>query len=290
MAERNSYTNFFDALMSGDSMTARRYCLDQLTALELDPLAFVEAAADAGYDAIGFHLESLPFDHAASYDLRADVQLRRVFVRRLQDTGLYVHVIEPFLITPDIDFAAHLRNLDLAVEIGARVCGTLAFDPDEPRRADRLADLAAAAGERGLALSIEPYLESSWKTYSEALAAADGVGAHAGVTLDALHVIRGGENWDAVQKTGADRIKAIQLCDGPLARPENWPLSAVTERTVPGEGEFDLRALIPMLPSDIPIGIEVPSLNLARIMPAAERVQFLLERTRRLFDADAAPR
>lgn len=265
-------------------MMTRRYCLDQLTALELDPLAFVDVAAQAGYDAIGFHLKSLPFAHAISYDLIADADLRAAFIRRLKDAGLYVHVIEPFMITPDADHIGHQRHLDLAADIGAQVCGTLAFDPDDQRRADHLAALAVAAGERGLALSLEPYLESSWRRHSDAVAAAMDAGEHVGVTLDALHVIRGGENWDAVKKIGAGKIRTIQLSDGPLARPADWPLPAVTERAVPGNGEFNLRALVPFLPTDVPIGIEVPSLNLARTMAAADRVSFLLERTRALFD------
>lgn len=71
-------------------MTTRHYCLDQLTALELDPRAFVDIAARAGYDAIGFHLKSLPLAHALSYDLIADADLRAAFIRRLRDAGLYV--------------------------------------------------------------------------------------------------------------------------------------------------------------------------------------------------------
>jgi len=114
------------------------------------------------------------------------------FGRRLRDSGIGLHVLEPFLIMPSITLEMHRRNLDLAVELGAKVCGTLAFDPDEERRTSRLAELAEDAGERGLKLTIEPYLESDWPTFLSAVAAAEGAGENAGVTLDVLHVIRGG--------------------------------------------------------------------------------------------------
>ena len=164
-------------------MNQRTYALEQLSALELDPLSFVEVAARSGYDGIGLHLVGLPVPHAAPYDLVSDYQLFETFAQAIRDAGLFVHVVEPFLITPDVSREEHLRNLDLAVRLGARVCGTLAFDDDESRRNDRLAKLAGDAEERGLALTIEPYLESSWQTLSQAAAAADAAGDHAGVPL-----------------------------------------------------------------------------------------------------------
>ena len=263
-------------------MTRRQYALEQLSALELDPLTFIDVAAKTGYDAIGLHLESLPVAHAAPYSLISDAPLFAAFARRLSDSGLSIHVIEPFLVTPDVSRDTHRRNLDLAVRLGASVCGTLAFDADEQRRFDRLAELAADAGERGLALTIEPYLESSWPTFSSAVAAAEFAGDHAGVTLDVLHVIRGGERWDAVAKAPAVKIRAIQLSDGAVDKSADWPQAAVTDRAVPGDGAFDLAALVPLLPPDVPIGVEVPSLSLAERMAAPKRVAYLLERTRRL--------
>jgi len=109
-------------------MPKHAYALEQLSALELDPLTFVDVAAGAGYQAIGFHLDALPLPHASPYSMTADAGLRAAFPRRLRDSGLSLHVIEPFLIVPDVSRDTHRRNLDLAVELGAKVCGTLAFD------------------------------------------------------------------------------------------------------------------------------------------------------------------
>jgi sugar phosphate isomerase/epimerase len=264
----------------------RSYALEQLSALELDPLSFVEVAASAGYDAIGIHLEGLPLAHAAPYSLISDRALARAVGARMRDAGVRLHVVEPFLISPDTTRDMHLRNLDLGSQLGAAVAGTLAFDPDSNRRADRLARLAEDAAERGLSLTIEPYLESSWTTLTEAVGAAEAAGGGAGVTLDVLHVIRGGETWETVRDMPAGLIRTIQLSDGEIATPANWPLAAVTDRAVPGDGAFDIAALLPLLPADLPIGIEVPSLALAERMPALERVRYLLERTKALVEGD----
>lgn len=83
-------------------MPKHAYALDQLSALELDPLTFVDVAAGAGYQAIGFHLDALPLPHASPYSMIADAGLRAAFARRLRDSGLSLHVIEPFLVMPDV--------------------------------------------------------------------------------------------------------------------------------------------------------------------------------------------
>lgn len=258
------------------------FALEQLSVLELDPLSFVDVAASAGYQAIGLHLQSLPVPHAVLYNFFEDDGLADAMAAKLKDSGVRLHVVEPFLISKEMTRDVHLRNLDLGLRLGAAVAGTLAFDSDANRRADRLAQLSLDAQERGMALTIEPYLESTWRTLTDAVAAAEAADSSAGVTLDVLHVIRGGEHWDSVANMPRERIRTIQISDGPLEKPANWPLAAVTDRAIPGEGEFNLAALMPLLPHNVPIGIEVPSLKLAARMPALARVRLLLERTRAL--------
>jgi sugar phosphate isomerase/epimerase len=270
-------------------MAEWRFALEQLSALEFDPLAFVDVAAEAGYQAIGLHLESLPAPHAAPYDLISDRPLFEQVVRRIEGAGLQVHVVEPFLITPETGRDVHLRNLDLGARLGAAVAGTLAFDPDEGRRRDRLGQLEEDARARGIGLTIEPWWPSSWPTLSAAAAAAAEVGGGAGVTLDVLHVVRGGEHWEAVSKLPRGLIKTVQLSDGPLQTPASREYEAIAERMVPGEGQFDLARLVPLLPPHLPIGIEAPSQTLAERMPPAARMRHLLERTRALL-ATAAQR
>jgi len=88
-----------------------------------------------------------------------------------------------------------------------------------------------------------------------------------------------------VAKADPTKILTIQLSDGSLEKPADWPAAAITDRAVPGEGDFDLASLVPLLPPGVPVGIEVPSLRLASGMPAAEQAAYLLERTRALLHA-----
>lgn len=259
-----------------------RFMLEQLTFLELDPLHFLDVAAQAGYDGIGLHLEGLPAAHAARYSLIEDEPLRAHFAARMEELGLTLHVVEPFLISPDVDRDTLLRNLEIGAQLGASVIGVLVLDPDPSRSAQALAQLHHDAGNHGLQISIEPYYHSSCPTLSSALAAARGAGPDAGVTLDVLHVVRGGEHWTRMPDFDPSRVRTIQLCDGALADPADRIFEAVAQRATPGEGEFGLPALFPLLPADVPLGVEVPSAADAGSVDPVVRARMLLERTRAL--------
>jgi hypothetical protein len=53
----------------------------------------------------------------------------------------------------------------------------------------------------------------------------------------------------------------------------------------PGEGGIDLVALARAMPGDIPISLEVPTLELARTMDARTRAQRALDAARRVIAA-----
>lgn len=263
----------------------RRLVLDQLTVLNLDPLAFLEVAAEAGYDGIGLHLEGLAVPWSAQYSLLDDGPLRRAFAARQRALGLALHGTEPFMLGPDASPEAWRRNLDVAAELGAAVAGVLSFEPDPARAAQGLATLNAEAMARGLALSLEPYFLSQWPTMSAALAAARQAGGTAGVTLDAFHVIRGGEHWTHLAGLDPALVRTVQVGDGPLAAPEDRGFEAVADRMAPGEGAFDLATLWPLLPDGVPIGIEVPSVERCAAMGALAWARLLRERTEALLAA-----
>jgi len=259
----------------------RAFMLEQLTLIELDPLAFIDVAERSGYDGIGLHMEGLSFPRSARYSLIEDQALRTAFGQRLTASGLKLHVIEPFVVTPETDRDALRRNLDIAVILGAAVAGTLSFDPDASRGADSMAMLSADAAERGLALSIEPYYHSCLPTLSAAQTAARAAGASAGVTLDVLHVVRGDEHWSTMPDFDPALVRSVQLSDGPLDAPESRVAEAIADRSEPGDGAFDLASLVPLLPDHLPIGIEVPQAN--ALLPPLERAIQLREKAVRLF-------
>lgn len=257
--------------------------LEQLTFVELNPLHFLEVAATAGYDGIGLHMVGLPLPRAARYDLIEDAALRGAFAARLKASGLRLHVVEPFLIEAAFDRDGLRHNLDIAASFGAGAAGVLSFDPDAARAADSLAALNEDAMARDIALSIEPYHFSYLPTWTCALAAAQAAGGSAGVTLDVLHLVRGGEHWSSLKDMAPALVRTIQLNDGPLQPPIDRAYEAVSDRATPGEGQFGLASLIPRLPEGVPIGIEVPNAAMASAMDPLERAVLLRQRTAQLF-------
>ncbi|MET4136669.1 hypothetical protein [Pseudarthrobacter sp. PvP090] len=57
-------------------------------------------------------------------------------------------------------------------------------------------------------------------------------------------------------------VPLLQLCDGPTRRPSNGEglvIESRSERAVPGEGDFDLAAVVAALPDGLPLSAETPS-------------------------------
>jgi hypothetical protein len=75
--------------------------------------------------------------------------------------------------------------------------------------------------------------------------------------------------------------------------PKEQQHEALYERMIPGSGEFPLRQFVAALPSDIPIGVEVPLRCLAeRGVGPFERARLAVEATRRIIAearADSSP-
>ena len=78
------------------------------------------------------------------------------------------------------------------------------------------------------------------------------------VTIDTLHLMRSGGTPEALSRIDPRLISCIQLCDAPLSPPEDIPREARYGRLYPGEGGLPLRELLRVVPSDIPVSVEVP--------------------------------
>ncbi len=79
-----------------------------------------------------------------------------------------------------------------------------------------------------------------------------------------------------------ERIRHVQLNDGPLEAPHDRVNEAVFDRLLPGEGEFGLAALLPLLPAHATIAVEAPSRASAKGEPH-ERAARLIEAMKALY-------
>ena len=215
----------------------------------------VEAAAAAGFDAIGLGL-------AQYREHKAEGMTPREMVAILEDNGIALTEIEvlvgfavggraggseryPFLkyATPEDE----LEFFEMATTFGVRHMQTIGtFDsPLEPDAAERFAGLCDRAAEHGLLVALEFVPESSVPDASVAARIIrDADRPNGGVCLDAWHHFRGANDEALLRELPADKVFLLQLCDGTMVPEDDDFLNdTLHNRRVPGQGEFDLPAL-----------------------------------------------
>ena len=210
----------------------------------------------------------------------------REMLARLEHTGVKVLDIEILRLKPDTRVADYGAVLETGARLGARHALVAGNDPDEERLVDRFRELCDLAQPFGITADLEPMPWTDLKTVSQAaklLSAADK--QNGGMVIDALHFDRSGSSIADICAVPHARFHYMQMCDAPAECPQDVAgllHQARAERLFPGEGGLDLRGLLLAMPRNIPISVEIPTLELARTMPAAERARRILSATRAL--------
>jgi sugar phosphate isomerase/epimerase len=232
---------------------------------QLDFRARVEAAAKAGFTAMGFW-------HT---DLRANRQKLGFPEMKciLDGNGIREIEVEWLLdwFCTDQRRVASDENrkllLDAAEEFGARhiKIGDLGNDcADSAQMTEEFAKLCGEAKERGTNVLFEmlPAAFSRAPSLDAVVAICRGSGAkNGGIMLDNLHLQRTATlPADIVQKIPRGLPMGVEINDGTLAMPVNFLDSVINKRLLPGDGEFDIAAFLGAVWSvgyDGPIGVEV---------------------------------
>ena len=265
-----------------------RIGLAALTVLELTPPDMVTCAADAGFDSIGLRLVP-PTPEEIQHPMIGDTPLVRETARRIADTGVPVLDIELFRLKPETNVNDYRAALETGARLGAREVLLAGNDPDEARLTDRFAAFCDLAREFGMGANLEPMPWTDVKNFAQgtrivAAAARD----NGGIVIDPIHFDRGGSRPDEIAGVPRARLRYMQLCDAPAARPtdtETLLHQARAERLMPGDGGLDLRGILRAVPPDLPLSLEIPMRTLTRTMPALERTRQMLTKTRRLLEA-----
>ena len=180
--------------------------------------------------------------------------------------------------------AAFERGLTLAFEladgVGARYLQTIGPYPGTvDDAAAGFASLCDRAADHGLLVGLEFLPFTNIATAADAWAIARLSGRpNAGLCVDSWHHERGARDLSLITAVPADRIFAIQLDDGTITPQDpDYYTDTLTNRCVPGEGEFDLVGLIRALDSmgvQAPISMEVISSELQQLphTEAARRI------------------
>jgi sugar phosphate isomerase/epimerase len=107
-----------------------------------------------------------------------------------------------------------------------------------------------------------------------------------GINVDAWHLVRSGTDLAELRSVPGRLILGIQLDDGPLEAEANLVDATLHHRDLPGEGQFDLLAIVQALldtGTTAPIGVEVFS-DALHELPAGEAAQRAARATRQVVD------
>lgn len=258
--------------------------IDHLTVLDLHPVDFIHAAAEARFASVSIRsihiLGGVPRWGEEPLDTDA--------VRHaLNGAGIGLHAVEAVALTADLgERLEELRPLlQQGAELGARLVYSFADDPEPQRCADSFALLADVAAEFGMRAVIEPMPYRSVATLTQAAGIVDGI-ADAGVVVDTLHASRGGTVPADLAQLDPSLLTVLQLCDAPATAPLApsssglHPLlhEARFERLLPGEGDLPLADFVAVMPEDVVVTVEAPAPR--REATAAQRLQHVIQATR----------
>jgi sugar phosphate isomerase/epimerase len=257
--------------------------LAQLTALELPPPKLLSVAATAGYQQVGLRLLAVT-PGATAYPLMDDPAMLRETRARMADTGVTIADLEIVMLKPDTNVAAYLPFLETGAQLGAKHVLVAAYDPEESRLVETFAAFCDAAAPFGMTGDLE---FMPWTAVPDLASATRVVRAaarpNAGILIDALHFDRSNSTIVDIDAVPREWLHYWQLCDAPAERPtatEGLLHTARAERLFPGQGGIDLISLVQAIPSDLPISLEIPTLELARTVTAEERARRAMEHTK----------
>lgn len=230
------------------------------------------AAAAAGFAGLGLYLGDYQLLLAQGYD---DAWIERVLERH----GLCLAEIE--ILTDWCPLTERGRGqLELACHLGERfgarhvaAIGPVSGSALDASRA--FAVLCDAAAQAGLDVALEHLPFTNIASLAAARAIVEGAGRdNGGLCLDSWHHFRGHLEWEELARLPADRIKSVQINDGP-ATPvaADYYRDTTRHRMVPGRGSFDLPRFLASIRGqgyDGPLSVEVLSEDLWEL--PAERV------------------
>jgi sugar phosphate isomerase/epimerase len=268
------------------AVTRHQVALSPTTLPDTPPLEYVEAAAAAGYDAIGLRLARSPL--FPFHPVTGNAALSRELKRALDASGLGVLDILSFYLQSSTDVDSFAASLELGADLGARFALVAGDDADWARLRDNLARFCDLAGRFGMAAAVEFAVIRPLATLSQTLRLLAEVGCeNAVVCLDPLNLIRSGGSAADLKAVDARLLPYAQISDGVLGpgEPDLTKLGRMTpnQRRLPGEGTLPLHQILDALPSGLPLSVELPMPATARV-PAREWAKTTAESTRRFLD------
>jgi sugar phosphate isomerase/epimerase len=255
--------------------------LAYITVDHADPIEQIEAAAAAGFDAVGLRA-LMPTGRPLAHELIGRPMRVRAVAEACRAHGMAILDLEVATLTADFRLDAMLPFLDVAADLGARWVQLVGEDADMDRTADNGARFVEAAAERGRRVALEFMRFRSIDSLHMASTLLDRIDhPFAALLLDTLHLMRSGGQVADLAALPPERIAYLQLCDAPATPPADgdYIFEARANRLYPGEGGLPLAEIIRALPPATPISLEVPYQRHAKAS-ATERASAAAQATR----------
>ena len=264
---------------------------------DTQPIEYVEAAAAAGYDAVGLRLSPSPL--FPYHPIVGNAPLIRELKLILASSGLSVLDMLTFYLQPETDIDAFAPALELGAELGARYAVVAGDDADWARLRGHMGRFCDLAAQFGIAAALEFAVIRPLATLSQALRLLSELGRKNGVIcLDPLNFVRGGGSAVFLRGLEPRLFPYAQISDGVLGpgEPDLSKLGRMSpnERRMPGDGTLPLRHILDALPAGLPLSVEIPMPPTVRLA-AREWARATADSTRRFLDGyyrtklDASP-
>ena len=254
-------------------MTSRLLSLAAGVCPDTGPADFVDACANAGWDACGIWFDADTWTDTVAAGVR----------RRLDDTGLIALDMEPVFVTPDGDHGN--RMIEAAATVGARNLLVVSRGVDDDHFAERFGELCDLAAPHGIGCSIEFLAFMSVSSLGQSIDILDRVNRpNGGVLIDGLHLARTDGTPADVASVAPARLAYAQLCDAPAEAPEDAYADALDGRSTLGDGGLPVRELVDALPAHTALSMEMRSAALRSTFPdATDRARHVLDTTKAWF-------
>ena len=269
-----------------DPVIRNLVALSPPTLPDTPPIEYVEAAAAAGYDAVGLRLARSPL--FPYYPVVGNAPLIRELKVVLASSGLSVLDILSFYLQPATDLDSFAPALALGAELGARYALVAGDDPDWARLRDHMGRFCDMAARFGITAALEFAVIRPLATLSQALRLLSELGRkNAVVCLDPLNFVRGGGSAALLRGLEPRLFPYAQISDGVLepGEPDLTKLGRMSpnQRRMPGDGTLPLRHILDALPAGLPLSVEIPMPQTAQLS-AREWARATADSTRRFLD------
>jgi sugar phosphate isomerase/epimerase len=250
------------------------------------PIEYVEAAAAAGYEAVGLRLARSPL--FPFHPVVGNAPLIRELKLVLASSGLTVLDVLSFYLQPTTDLDSFAASLELGAELGGRYALVAGDDPDWARLRDNMGRFCDLAARFGVAAAVEFAVIRPLATLSQALRLFSELGRkNAVICLDPLNFVRGGGSAALLRGLEPRLFPYAQISDGVLdpGEPDLTKLGRMSpnQRRLPGDGTLPLRDILDALPAGLPLSVEIPMPKTVRLSPR-EWARATADSTRRFLD------